>query len=323
MRLELAPQQQRLLAGLPGMRHLLGGGLGVAGQPVPADVDAGRDDQPVVREARAALERDAARLRRRRRSPWRRRPRCRSAADLVVAELLGRQRPQAADHQVAERAGREGAAALDQAHGDARDRRLLMARAAAGAGEAATDHHHARGGLGATPARQGGRRRRRPPARPGTAGGSSAGRAISASLSLRAAYHSAMAWTSASEKPLAIRPMTVLGRCPLLKACIWRDELGGAATVKPGTAVRRRAQRMTARAGAGAWRRLGPCGAQPGTSSKRREDKEPHATLAASPIRSTSSSNRHGLLLATLRSDQIDLLVLQRQVRTRLPVAAK
>ena len=48
--LELAAQQQRLLAGLPGVRHLLGGRLVVARQAVPADVDAGRHDQAVVGE---------------------------------------------------------------------------------------------------------------------------------------------------------------------------------------------------------------------------------------------------------------------------------
>ena len=57
-RLELAAQQQRLRAGLPGMRHALGGGLVVAGQRVQAEIDAGREHQPVVGERRAVAERD-------------------------------------------------------------------------------------------------------------------------------------------------------------------------------------------------------------------------------------------------------------------------
>ena len=48
--LELLAQQQRLRSGLPGVRHLRGRGLVVAGQRVPADIDAGRQHQPVVGE---------------------------------------------------------------------------------------------------------------------------------------------------------------------------------------------------------------------------------------------------------------------------------
>ena len=59
----LPAQQQRLLAGLPGVRHLRGGGLVVARQRVETQVDAGRQHQPVVGERRAVGEPDRARLR--------------------------------------------------------------------------------------------------------------------------------------------------------------------------------------------------------------------------------------------------------------------
>ena len=75
--LELPAQQQGLLARAPGMRHMRGRRLVVAGQRAPADVDAGRQHEPVVRQARAVGERDRPRLARRRR--WRScgRSRCR------------------------------------------------------------------------------------------------------------------------------------------------------------------------------------------------------------------------------------------------------
>jgi hypothetical protein len=44
------------------MRHLRGGRLVVARQCVPADVDAGREYQAIVGEARAVSERERARL---------------------------------------------------------------------------------------------------------------------------------------------------------------------------------------------------------------------------------------------------------------------
>src|SRR6185295_14945020 len=122
--------------------------------------------------------------------------------DLVVAKLLIGKRPQAADHQVGEGAGRKGAVGLDQAHADPRIGTLDGA-----------------GRPGPAPAQQGGMRTR-PPSQPKTAGGSSRAAPYPPRFHLLAAYHSAMACACASEKPLAIRPMTVLGRCPLLKACI-------------------------------------------------------------------------------------------------------
>ena len=86
--LELLSQQHDLLAGLPGMRHFLRGGFVVAGQRVEAQIDAGRQHQPVIGKRRAVGEGDRARLRihldrglRDHRDAGR--------GDLVVAELLG------------------------------------------------------------------------------------------------------------------------------------------------------------------------------------------------------------------------------------------
>jgi hypothetical protein len=44
------------------MRHALRGSFFVAGHSIPAEVDAGREDQSVVRETRAIRQRNAARL---------------------------------------------------------------------------------------------------------------------------------------------------------------------------------------------------------------------------------------------------------------------
>jgi hypothetical protein len=52
-RLELATQQERLCAGFPGVRHRFGGGFVIAWQRPPAEIDARRDDEPVVGQARA------------------------------------------------------------------------------------------------------------------------------------------------------------------------------------------------------------------------------------------------------------------------------
>ena len=109
--------------------------LVVAGQRAPADVDAGRQHQPVVRQPRAVGERD--------RSPLgvdggRARAGDRDAVggDALVGELLGAELAQAADHRVAERARGERRVRLDQGHGDARIG-LAQGAGAARAGEAA------------------------------------------------------------------------------------------------------------------------------------------------------------------------------------------
>ncbi len=74
---KLPAQQRDLLAVVEGVRHAGGGGVVVARDGVPAEIDAGRDHQPVVGELRAVGERHRACLRidrgRRRRAPPRRR----------------------------------------------------------------------------------------------------------------------------------------------------------------------------------------------------------------------------------------------------------
>ena len=62
-RFELAAQQQRLRPRLPRMRHLLDGRLVVPRERVQADVDAGRQDQPVILQPAAVADDQAARLR--------------------------------------------------------------------------------------------------------------------------------------------------------------------------------------------------------------------------------------------------------------------
>ena len=68
---QLTAQQRRLFARFPGMRHALGRGFGVAGQPVPANVDPGRQHQAIVGEPRAVAERHGSSPAHRSRSPAR------------------------------------------------------------------------------------------------------------------------------------------------------------------------------------------------------------------------------------------------------------
>src|SRR5215212_8060064 len=135
---ELAAEEQRLRAGLPGMRHRLSGVFGVAGERVEAEIDAGREHETVVSELRAVAERDLApvgidrggRLDRDLDSVL---------AYAVVAELLLGEVAQAGDDAVAERAGSEGRARLDERHGGIRQ--VAFHGAGAGrAGKAAADH---------------------------------------------------------------------------------------------------------------------------------------------------------------------------------------
>ena len=137
-RLDLAAQQHGLLAGLPGMRHALGGGLVVARQRVEAQLDAGGEDQPVVIEGAAVGERhrarggvDAGRAGLRERDAV--------AGDLAVAELLLLDVAQAGDDVVAERTGGVGRVRLD--HRDVEPLVVALRHARRGeSGEAATDH---------------------------------------------------------------------------------------------------------------------------------------------------------------------------------------
>ena len=126
------------------MRHALGGGLVIARQRVPADIDAGRDDQPVIRQARAVGERDGAGLRIDRGRALRGQfdP---GGAQLVVAELLVAQIAQPGDHEIAERAGGVFGIRLDQRHGETRVE-ALQGAGAGRAGKAAADHDDPRRG---------------------------------------------------------------------------------------------------------------------------------------------------------------------------------
>ncbi len=198
------------------MRHALGGGFDVAGQAVPADVDARRQHQPVIGQPagvaddhRAGVGIDASR---------RLEGDLDGAFELLVVELLRLEIAQSGDDVVAERAGGEGVAGLDQRHRDARIDVLERAGAGRAGESAAHDDDAAAGAL-----RDRGR---------GQADGRGAcGGALEeiASVHMKvchdgqsfcAAYQAAMALISSSVKPLAIRSMTVAARCPLRNSCI-------------------------------------------------------------------------------------------------------
>ena len=111
---ELVAQQRRLRPGLPGVRHALRRGFGVAGQGIEAEVDAGREDEAVVVEG-AAVMADA--------------PGCgvhaggggaheanAGGGHLVPAEALLVQLAQAGQDGVAERAGQVVRRGLDERH---------------------------------------------------------------------------------------------------------------------------------------------------------------------------------------------------------------
>src|SRR5829696_9899299 len=100
------------------MRHRLSGVFGVAGERVEAEIDAGREHETVIGELRAVAERDLAPVRIDR-GGWLDRDLDAVLAHAVVAELLLGELAQAGDDAVAERAGREGRARLDERHGGA------------------------------------------------------------------------------------------------------------------------------------------------------------------------------------------------------------
>src|SRR5262249_62202553 len=116
---ELTAQQQRLLAGLPGMRHAFRGGLVIAGQTVPTDVDTGRDDQAVVGKPSSVAERHCASLRVDR-GPRRELDDDLVAGELVVTEFLRLEVAKPGDDAVAEWAGGERRVRLDPRHRNAR-----------------------------------------------------------------------------------------------------------------------------------------------------------------------------------------------------------
>ena len=141
---ELTPQQRGLRARLPGMRHGLDCALRVAGQRAEAEVDARRQDEPVVIEGRrrrraspgVLADRPPSRPGGRRRVP--------SFRKRVVAELLRLEVAQAGDHGVAQGAGGKSRARLDERDRQARPPQLAGAARPA---EASADHDDARRGL--------------------------------------------------------------------------------------------------------------------------------------------------------------------------------
>src|SRR5262249_18122842 len=101
------------------MRHLLGGRLRVSWQATPIEINAGCNHQPVRGERRAAAEGDTTRLRIDR-GGGRESQFDASGCNVVVAKLLLVEIAQAADHQIAERAGSECALSRDESNGNPR-----------------------------------------------------------------------------------------------------------------------------------------------------------------------------------------------------------
>src|SRR5262245_34020519 len=201
------------------MRQLLGGRLGIAGQRVPAQVDARRQHQPVIGKPLSVAERDCTggRVNCTRCAD---RERYAIGGDLAVTELLRRKIAQSCDNAIAERASGEGLVRLHQSDGDARIGPSQGARGAR-AGKAAAHYNDAWSGLrDSRPSKERGRSCKRS----GRGKKRTAARAIYGHDVVLAqccsAYQAAMACTSASEKPLAMRSMTVAGRWPARKACI-------------------------------------------------------------------------------------------------------
>jgi hypothetical protein len=129
------------------MRHALGGGFGIAGQTVPADIDAGREHQAVVRKLRAVAERHRASLRVDR-GAGRDLKHHLIAGKFVVTEFLRPDLAQSGDDAVAEWAGDECRVSFDQRHGDARIDALDETGASCSAEASAHDDHASAGALG-------------------------------------------------------------------------------------------------------------------------------------------------------------------------------
>ena len=146
-RLKLASQQQGLRAGLPGVRHAFGSGLVVAGQRAPGDVDAGRQDQAVVRQDGAVAQGDAARRGIDRRGFGLYHANA-LGRDCGVGEALRGDVAKSGDHLVAERAGGELRVGFDQRDVEARIGATQEPRGG-GAAETAAHHDDTRRRLGA------------------------------------------------------------------------------------------------------------------------------------------------------------------------------
>ncbi|MCY1528296.1 hypothetical protein D9M68_633970 [compost metagenome] len=148
----LFAQRHGLGAGLPGVQHfVLCAGLGHAGQAVPHEVDAGREDQAVVGQFAAARELDHAFVGVDAGDPIAHDLHAMALGEVVVGRGDVGERLAALDHQVGDGAGDEGCIGLDQGDLDAVVGEEAHVFGGGGAAVAPTDHHH----LGAAAARGG------------------------------------------------------------------------------------------------------------------------------------------------------------------------
>src|SRR5262249_492031 len=167
-----------------------------------------RQHQAVVGKPRAIAERHRASLRIDR-GPRRKLDDHLIGGELVVTEFLRLEVAKPGDDAVAEWTGDERRVGLDQRHGDARIDAFDETRAARSAEAAAHDDHAPAGALG-----DGGARKQGPPGGPAPqelAPARALYRHDRPPQSFCAPYQVAMALTSSSEKPLAMRSITVDG----------------------------------------------------------------------------------------------------------------
>ena len=125
--LELAHEELRLRAGLPGVRHDLGGFRRIALDGAVAQVDAGRQHEAVAGQRRAAGERDRL-LRRVDADGAVVGDRDAEAAQPVVGVLQGGERAEAAEVMIGVKAARVDRLRLDERHVELRRLRLQDAR---------------------------------------------------------------------------------------------------------------------------------------------------------------------------------------------------
>ena len=208
-----------------------------------------------------------------------------------------------------------------------RGSRRFSARGAGGAGKAAADHDDPAGGTlrqrrAKRQRRAGGERR---PLQEVASRGSPA-RHLRRSLSLVcAAYHAAMAALSGSEKPLAMRSITVAGRCPARKACIAATISAAGRPTRRGTGV--------CTAALAAWQpeqELAPGGASAAAATAPRPDTKRPATRARPILRSICAGTRIPALnrrrarcASPARQADLRSWFISGSERIRLPVAAK
>src|SRR6516162_9211110 len=195
----------------------------VPGQGAPAQIDARRDDQTVIGQPRPICQRHRARLRIDTGRPLPSQLDA-VAGQLVERKFLGAQLPQPGDDLIAERAGGEHRIALNKGHRDA-PIEPLQRTGATGAGKASADDDNGRARL-----------------RPREADGEHCTQpktTVQESAPRRhcAAYQAAIAAASAWLKPLAMRSITVAGRCPARNCSIAVVMSAAGRPMSPGTGV--------------------------------------------------------------------------------------